>query len=315
MNFIKSAILTVLVLTISAVTAFAQTRQPSTTDRKTVVVRGAESEKITKDLKDGERHEFLSENGLYSQFWVEAKSNKIDEAEVHDNSDDYHVILEGETTYIIGGKLVNPKELKNRPGEWRSEKVEGGERINVKKGDVLFVPRGTVHQRDTTGKSVKYQIIKIHAEKVEQRKPTTPKPTPTPTEKPKTEVQRTTLMQAAPQAMAGWEMLFRRIILPPGAGNNGEVHPGMQVVYVESGKMNLRILGGQMKLRRANAGEGEFETLTAPNEYEIRTGDTLHEPEACVHAPRNNSSEPLVILVASLIPKGAEPTVFLKEKN
>lgn len=301
-------ILIAAIILFSAVSAIAQTRQPSTTTNKIVVLRGEDLAKITKDLKDGERKDFLTEGGLYSQFWVESKSNKIDEAEVHDASDDYHVILEGETTYIIGGKLIDPKELKNRPGEWRSEKVEGGERITVKKGDVLFVPRGTVHQRDTRGKSVKYQIIKIHANPVTQRGQTLPK-------NQISDIKRTILMQANPQAISGWEMLFRRITLPVGVGNNGEVHPGMQIVYVESGKLTLRILGGQMKLKRANSKDGEFETLTAPNEYEIFAGDTLHETEACVHAARNNGIEPLVLLVTSLIPKGAEPTIFLKEKN
>jgi mannose-6-phosphate isomerase-like protein (cupin superfamily) len=300
------------ILILSA-SVFAQTRQPSTTNNKIVVVRADEMKKGVSELKENERKDFFTESGLYSQFWIESKSNRIDEAEVHDASDDYHVILEGETTYIIGGKLVEPKEI--RPGEWRSAKVEGGERVTVKKGDTLFVPRGTVHQRDSTGKSVKYQIIKVHANPVEQRKPTPAKPAETPkpmeTPKPTAEVTRKVLMQATPQAFSGWEILFRRITLPPGAGNNGEVHPGMQIVHVESGVMSLKILGGQMKLKRAE--KEEYETLTAPNEYEIRKGDTLHEQEACVHAPRNNANEPLVILVASLIPKGAEPTNFLKE--
>jgi mannose-6-phosphate isomerase-like protein (cupin superfamily) len=180
MIFYKLTKILVVFAVLSGVAAFAQTRQPSTTDRKTVIVRADDAAKVTKNLKTGERHDFLSESGLYSQFWVESKANKIDEAEVHDASDDYHIILEGSATYIIGGRLVEPRELKNRPGEWRSEKVEGGERVTVKKGDVLFVPRGTVHQRDTTGKSVKYQIIKIHAEPIEQRKPAATKPTETP---------------------------------------------------------------------------------------------------------------------------------------
>jgi len=177
-----SKILFVILFLIFVVSAFAQTRQPSTTDKKIVIIRADDSAKIARDLKDGERRDFLTEGGLYSQFWVESKSGTIDEAEIHDASDDYHIILEGSATYIIGGKLVEPKELKNRPGEWRSAKVEGGERVRVKKGDVLFVPRGVVHQRDTTGQTVKYQIIKIHSNPVEQRTQQ-PKTKETPTTK------------------------------------------------------------------------------------------------------------------------------------
>jgi mannose-6-phosphate isomerase-like protein (cupin superfamily) len=168
-----SKILIAVLFLLSGVAVFAQTRQPSTTDKKIVVVRAEDAAKIAKNLKNGERRDFLTESGLYSQFWIESKANAIDEAEVHDNSDDYHVILEGSATYIIGGKLVEPREI--RAGEWRSAKIEGGERITVKKGDTLFVPRGTVHQRDTTGKSVKYYIIKIHTNPVEQRKQEPPK--------------------------------------------------------------------------------------------------------------------------------------------
>jgi mannose-6-phosphate isomerase-like protein (cupin superfamily) len=175
MKFMFNIFPILLIFTFSAVSVFAQTRQPSTTDKKIVVVRAEDAAKITKNLKNGERVDFLTESGLYSQFWIEAKADRIDEAEVHDFSDDYHIILEGSATYIIGGKLVEPREI--RAGEWRSAKIEGGERITVKKGDTLFVPRGTVHQRDTTGKSVKYYIIKIHREPVEQRKQEPPKRT------------------------------------------------------------------------------------------------------------------------------------------
>jgi mannose-6-phosphate isomerase-like protein (cupin superfamily) len=172
-KFMFKILLIFLFSAFAVASTFAQTRQPSSTDRKIVIVRADEMEKSVKNLKNGERKDFLTEPGLYSQFWIEAKSNKIDEAEVHDASDDYHVILEGSATYIIGGKLVEPREI--RAGEWRSAKIEGGERITVKKGDTLFVPRGTVHQRDTTGKSVKYYIIKIHSNPVEQRKQEPPK--------------------------------------------------------------------------------------------------------------------------------------------
>ena len=59
------------------------------------------------------------------------------------------IILDGTTVYEVGGK---PKGGHNvRPGEWLAPEAEGATRLTLKKGDVLSIPRGTLHKRSTEG--------------------------------------------------------------------------------------------------------------------------------------------------------------------
>ena len=84
--------------------------------------------------------------------------------EVHDASDDVYYILEGTATLMLGGALTEPNEIS--PGEWRSKAGSGGTAVQVQKGDLVVVPRGTPHQRTVTGKGFSMIIIKVFAENV-----------------------------------------------------------------------------------------------------------------------------------------------------
>lgn len=83
--------------------------------------------------------------------------------EVHDNSDDIYYVLGGEATLILGGVLVDANEIS--PGEWRAKTATGGEKVVIKKGDLVVVPRGTRHQRTVTGKGFSMILIKVFAER------------------------------------------------------------------------------------------------------------------------------------------------------
>jgi mannose-6-phosphate isomerase-like protein (cupin superfamily) len=62
----------------------------------------------------------------------------------------------------MGGKLDAPKEV--QPGEWRGPRIIGGKAVEVAKGDLIVVPRGTPHQRSTAGKDFSMILIKVFAE-------------------------------------------------------------------------------------------------------------------------------------------------------
>ena len=87
-----------------------------------------------------------------------------DQFEVHDASDDIYYVLEGEGTLALGGSLSEPKEIS--PGEWRSKTAAGTKNVVIRKGDLIIVPRGTVHQRTVTGKGFSMILIKVFAEPV-----------------------------------------------------------------------------------------------------------------------------------------------------
>ncbi len=71
------------------------------------------------------------------------------EREVHAAKDHVFYILDGATKVGIGGELDAPREIS--PGEWRSTKSKGSKLLDLKKGDLVFIPQGTVHWRDCLG--------------------------------------------------------------------------------------------------------------------------------------------------------------------
>jgi hypothetical protein len=70
-------------------------------------------------------------------------------------------VLEGSAALTLGGRLDSPREVE--PGEWRSPRIVGGQSFEIKKGDLVVVPRGTPHQRSTAGKDFTMILIKVYA--------------------------------------------------------------------------------------------------------------------------------------------------------
>lgn len=87
-----------------------------------------------------------------------------DNFELHDASDDIYYVLKGTATLMLGGTLSDAKEIS--PGEWRSKTAGGGQQVRIQKGDLIVVPRGTVHQRTVIGKGFSMILIKVFAETV-----------------------------------------------------------------------------------------------------------------------------------------------------
>jgi mannose-6-phosphate isomerase-like protein (cupin superfamily) len=75
----------------------------------------------------------------------EKKSAK--EFEYHEGRDHILQILDGTTSYEVGGTPKNPRNTK--PGEWLAPTSEGATSLTLHKGDMLVIPRGTPHKRST----------------------------------------------------------------------------------------------------------------------------------------------------------------------
>jgi quercetin dioxygenase-like cupin family protein len=78
------------------------------------------------------------------------------EFEWHEGRDHIFQILEGETTYELGGTPQGGHNTK--PGEWLAPTSAGAKTYKLKAGDMIVVPRGTPHKR-TTAKSVTFYLI------------------------------------------------------------------------------------------------------------------------------------------------------------
>ena len=83
--------------------------------------------------------------------------------EVHDSDTDVFHILDGEATFVIGGKVIDPKT--ESPGETRGSRIEDGKARRLVKGDVIVIPRGVPHWFSEVPKMVNYFVMKVTAEK------------------------------------------------------------------------------------------------------------------------------------------------------
>jgi len=101
--------------------------------------------------------QIVSDNGLI----VLANRAMQREAEMHDKTNHIFIIVDGEATFVTGGKLVNPKVIS--PGQTRGGGIEGGTEHRLSKGDVITIPANTPHWwKDTSATgSVGYYAVNI----------------------------------------------------------------------------------------------------------------------------------------------------------
>ena len=157
----------------SALSVSAQ-RKPTEATRPVVVMSAQSLDDLNRKLQPGNKTEELIDSaGMQIRVAVQHETNKTGAAaELHDASDDVYYVLEGGATLVLGGRLDSPREAE--PGEWRSPRIIDGKTYEIKKGDLVVVPRGTPHQRSTQNKDFTMILIKIYAQPL---KPGVPKPT------------------------------------------------------------------------------------------------------------------------------------------
>lgn len=159
-------ILATLFLTLAqAAVSSAQTRQPAAPIRQFVVKTKQSLADLEKSLRsDNKVEDLIGGEGMELRVAVQHdKKRETAEAESHDASDDVYYVLEGSAQLTLGGKLENPRETTS--GEWRAARIVGGQTFEIKKGDLIIVPRGTPHHRvNTAGKEFSLILIKIFAE-------------------------------------------------------------------------------------------------------------------------------------------------------
>ena len=157
----KQSLLFIGTIILFCAAAYGQ-RQPSTAIRPFIVKTDQSIEELEKSLSTDNKVEELI-GGAGMQLRVAIQHDKLrenQEAESHDDSDDVYYVLEGSAELTLGGSLDSPREAS--PGEWKSKKINGGTTFTIKKGDLIVVPRGTPHQRNSIkGKEFTMILIKI----------------------------------------------------------------------------------------------------------------------------------------------------------
>jgi mannose-6-phosphate isomerase-like protein (cupin superfamily) len=147
----------------SALTVSAQ-RKPTEATRPFVVLSSQSLEDLKQKLQpDNKAAELIESEGMQLRVAVQHEKNKTGAAaELHDASDDVYYVLDGSATLVLGGKLDAPREAE--PGEWRSPRIIDGKTVEISKGDLVIVPRGTPHQRSTANKDFTMILVKIYLE-------------------------------------------------------------------------------------------------------------------------------------------------------
>jgi quercetin dioxygenase-like cupin family protein len=82
--------------------------------------------------------------------WRHEEDYEQAEVEVHDRKEHVFFVTEGQATFTLGGQLVAPREIS--PGEWKAQSSRSSQTIEVQKGDLIFIPSGTVHSRSAKGR-------------------------------------------------------------------------------------------------------------------------------------------------------------------
>ena len=78
------------------------------------------------------------------------------EFEWHEGRDHVIQIIDGSTLYEVGGTPTGTRSI--GPGEWHATGSTGSKSIILGKGDILVIPRGTLHKRSTED-SVTFYLI------------------------------------------------------------------------------------------------------------------------------------------------------------
>ena len=149
-------------------------RGPSNPTRPFVILPAQSLGEVERQLHpDNKVEELFGGEGMQLRVAVQHERNKTaSAAEVHDASDDVYYVLEGTATLTLGGKLDAPREVE--PGEWRGARIIGGQTVEIAKGDLIVVPRGTPHVRSTVGKDFSMILIKVFAAPMRAPQPDSP---------------------------------------------------------------------------------------------------------------------------------------------
>jgi mannose-6-phosphate isomerase-like protein (cupin superfamily) len=108
------------------------------------------------DAKPGDNRLYDSKSIPVQIILTVEKHKSATEFEWHEGRDHVLHIIDGSTKYELGGKPTGIKQL--GPGEWHATGSEGAQTLTLNKGDMLIIPRGTLHKRSTEG-SVTFMLI------------------------------------------------------------------------------------------------------------------------------------------------------------
>ncbi len=95
-----------------------------------------------------------------TNFMIHAsRREKAGMSEIHTLDADLIYVLEGTAVFVTGGESVDSKEV--APNEFRGTGINGGTAYNLKKGDVVVVPKNTPHWFREASNPFLYYVVKV----------------------------------------------------------------------------------------------------------------------------------------------------------
>jgi quercetin dioxygenase-like cupin family protein len=79
--------------------------------------------------------------------------------ELHEKETDIFYVVDGEATFITGGKMIGSKVTS--PGQRVGTDIQGGQAYHLTKGDVMVIPAGIPHWFKEVPNSVSYFVVKV----------------------------------------------------------------------------------------------------------------------------------------------------------
>jgi mannose-6-phosphate isomerase-like protein (cupin superfamily) len=109
------------------------------------------------DAKPGDNRLYTSTAIPVQIILTTEKHKSATEFEFHEGRDHIVQIIDGSTLYEVGGTPTGTKVMPGT-GEWHATGSTGSKSILMMKGDMLLIPRGTLHKRSTED-SVTFMLI------------------------------------------------------------------------------------------------------------------------------------------------------------
>jgi mannose-6-phosphate isomerase-like protein (cupin superfamily) len=127
------------------------------TERKMSVVKFIDANAVNDGFAKGA---VLDDASNGENYMVHAsRREKPGMSEVHELDTDIIYVLDGTATFVTGGKSLDPRMT--AANEFRGSAIEGGETRDLKKGDVVIVPKGTPHWFKKVDGAFLYYVVKV----------------------------------------------------------------------------------------------------------------------------------------------------------
>ena len=95
-------------------------------------------------------------------FVILANRREAAAVEYHEHTNHVFIVVEGEGTFVAGGKMIGAKQT--APDQMRGTSIEGGESFHVSKGDVITIPAKIPHWwKEVSSKTIGYYAVNIES--------------------------------------------------------------------------------------------------------------------------------------------------------